>query len=114
MNYAENLRKLFIVFTILTVGTICIIKVGAINLHALVSTSLKLIPALIVMGYLGYKIGTIIDNPKNRDDADYKLAVLNALKKMDGSISLQDLNEKLRTTVAEPDVPDSEVEAEIE
>ena len=66
------------------------------------------------MGFLGHKIGTIIDHPRNRDDADYKLAVLNALKKMDSSMSLQDLNEKLKTTIAEPDVSDAEIEAEIE
>ena len=114
MGNADNLRMLFIVFTMLIIGPICIVKCGAINMHAILSTSLKLIPAVIVMGYLGFKIGEIVDNPRNRADADYKLAVLNALKKMDNSISLQELNEKLRTTVAEPDVPDSEVEVDIE
>ena len=49
------------------------------------------------------KIGEIIDNPKNRADADYKIAVLNALKKMDKSMTMQELNEKLTKTVAEPD-----------
>ena len=64
------------------------------------------------MGFLGQKIGEIIDNPKNQADADYKLAVLNALKKMDKSMSLQDLNEKLSKSVAEPDISESEVESE--
>ena len=32
------------------------------------------------MGFLGQKIGEIMDNPKNKADADYKIAVLNALK----------------------------------
>ena len=49
-----------------------------------------------------------MDNPKNKADADYKIAVLNALKKMDKSISLQELNEKLTKTVAEPDAPEIE------
>ena len=66
------------------------------------------------MGFLGQKIGEIADNPKNRTDADYKLAVLNALKKMDKSISLQELNEKLTKTVAEPDAPDSEINTDEE
>ena len=48
-----------------------------------------------------------MDNPKNRADADYKLAVLNALKKMDKSITLQELNEKLTKQVAEPDLPEA-------
>jgi ribosomal protein S12 methylthiotransferase len=55
-------------------------------------------------------IDEIADNPKNRADADYKQAVLNALKKMDKSITLQELNEKLTKTVAEPDAPDAEGE----
>ena len=59
------------------------------------------------MGYLGQRIGEIVDNPKNKADADYKIAVLNALKKMDKSITLQELNEKLTKQVAEPDLPDA-------
>ncbi|MCQ2739543.1 MAG: hypothetical protein MJ237_04870 [bacterium] len=97
----------------LTIGTICITKIGTIDMHAIIATSAMTIPAVIVMGFLGKKIGEIIDNPRNLADADYKLAVMNALKKMDKSMSLQDLNEKLRKNVEEPDAPDSETEDEI-
>ena len=38
---------------------------------------------------------------------DTKNAVLNALKKMDKSITLQELNEKLTKQVAEPDLPEN-------
>ena len=110
MDYTENIRSFFIVVTMLVIGTICFIKIGTIDLHAILSTGSILIPAIIVMGFLGQKIGEIVDNPKNRADADYKLAVLNALKKMDKSITLQELNEKLTKTVAEPDTPDTEDE----
>lgn len=108
MDYTENIRMFFIVVTMITIGAICIIKTGTIDLHTLFSTSIILIPAVIVMGFLGQKIGEIVDNPKNRTDADYKLAVLNALKKMDKSMTLQELNKKLTKTVAEPDAPDIE------
>lgn len=108
MGHTENLRLFFIVITILVIGTVSIIKIGTIDLHALLATATVLVPAAIVMGYLGQKIGEIVDNPKNRADADYKIAVLNALKKMDKSISLQELNEKLTKQVAEPDIPDIE------
>ena len=114
MGYTENYRTFFVIITILVIGTISIIKIGTIDLHAIIATSTVLVPAVVVMGYLGQKIGEIVDNPKNRADADYKLAVLNALKKMDKSISLQELNEKLTKTVAEPDAPDSEVEDDID
>ena len=114
MDYTNNLRNMFTVITMLIIGTICFIKIGTIDLHAILSTSAVLIPAMIVMGYLGQKMGEIIDNPKNRDDADYKLAVLNALKKMDKSMTLQELNEKLTKTVAEPDAPDSEIDEDID
>lgn len=108
MGYTENFRLFFVVITVLTVGTISIVKVGTIDLHAILATGAILIPAVIIMGYLGQKMGEIVDNPRNRADADYKLAVLNALKKMDKSITLQELNDKLTKQVAEPDIPDVE------
>ena len=90
MGYTENLRLLFVVITMIVIGTVSIVRVGTIDLHAILTTAAVLIPAIVVMGYLGQRIGEIVDNPKNRDDADYKIAVLNALKKMDKSISLQE------------------------
>ena len=114
MDYTDNIRNFFVVITILVIGSISIIKIGTIDMHAILATSAILIPAVIVMGFLGQKIGEIVDNPKNRADADYKIAVLNALKKMDKSITLQELNEKLTKTVAEPDVPDTETEDDID
>ena len=113
MDYTENIRNFFIVMTILILGTISIIKIGTIDAHAVYATAWVLVPAVIVMGFLGQKIGEIVDNPKNRADADYKLAVLNALKKMDKSMTLQELNEKLTRTVAEPDAPESDTEDDI-
>lgn len=106
MIYSENLRLLFAVLTVIVLGTVSIVKIGTIDLHAIITTGSILVPAVIVMGYLGYRIGKIVDNPKNRADADYKIAVLNALKKMDKSITLQELNEKLTKQVAEPDLPE--------
>lgn len=114
MDYTENIRNFFIVITILVIGTISFVKIGTIDAHSVIATSLVLVPATVVMGFLGQKIGEIVDNPKNRDDADYKLAVLNALKKMDKSITLQELNEKLTKQVAEPDAPDVETDDDID
>ena len=106
MGYTENVRLFFIVITMLVIGTVSIVRVGTIDLHAILATSIILIPAVIVMGYLGQRIGEIIDNPKNQADADYKIAVLNALKKMDKSVTLQELNEKLTKQQSEPDLPE--------
>ncbi len=114
MDYTENIRNFFIVVTMLVLGTISFIKIGTIDAHSIMATGIVLIPAVVVMGILGQKIGEIMDNPKNRADADYKLAVLNALKKMDKSITLQELNEKLTKTVAEPDAPDTEGDEDID
>ena len=114
MDNSENFRNFFVVITMLVIGTIMFVKIGTIDLHAIWATSAVTVPAMIVMGYLGYKIGEIVDNPKNRADADYRLAVLNALKKMDKSITLQELNEKLTKTVVEPDAPDSEIEDDLD
>ena len=114
MYNCENYRNFFVVITVLVIGTIMFIKIGTIDLHAIIATGAVLVPAVVVMGFLGYKIGEIVDNPKNRADADYKLAVLNALKKMDKSITLQELNEKLTKTVVEPDAPDSDVDDDLD
>ena len=113
MDYTENIRNFFIVVTMLVLGTISFVKIGAIDAHSIIATSILIIPAVVVMGILGQKIGEIVDNPRNRADADYKLAVLNALKKMDKSITLQELNEKLTKTVAEPDAPDSDDDVDV-
>ena len=75
-------------------------------MHAICATASILVPAVIIMGYLGQRIGEIVDNPKNKADADYKIAVLNALKKMDKSITLEELNQKLSRQAEEPDLPD--------
>lgn len=114
MYYSDSIRKLFIVVTMLVLGTISLVKIGSIDAHSMLATSALLIPAILVMGYLGQKIGEIVDNPKNKADADYKLAVLNALKKMDKSITLQELNEKLTKTVAEPDAPEIDTEEDLD
>ena len=90
------------------------IKIGTIDLHAIIATGTVLIPAVVVMGLLGQKIGEIVDNPRNKADADYKIAVLNALKKMDKSITLQELNEKLTKNVAEPDAPEVDAEDDLD
>ena len=104
--YSDNIKRFFISITIIVLGTICIIRAGAIDFHMIISTAVILVPAVVIMGYLGQQMGSIVDNPKNRADADYKIAVLNALKKMDKSITLQELNEKLSKQVEEPDIPD--------
>ncbi len=114
MDYTESIRNFFISVTALLIGTISIIKIGTIDLHAILATGSILLPAIIVMGYLGQKIGEIVDNPKNKVDADYKLAVLNALKKMDKSITLQELNEKLTKTVTEPDSPEIDLDEDLD
>lgn len=113
MIYSENLRLLFAVLTVIILGTVSIVNIGAIDLHAIMTTATILVPAVIIMGYLGHRIGEIVDNPKNRADADYKIAVLNALKKMDKSITLQELNEKLTKQVAEPDLPEPDDDTDV-
>ena len=108
MFYSENIRKLFSVFTVLIIGTLSLAKIGVIDLHSVFYTAYIMVPAVVIIGLLGQKIGEILDNPRNRADADYKIAVLNALKRMDKSLTLEELNEKLSKTVTEQDAPDSE------
>lgn len=110
MDNSTNYRNFFMIMTVLIIGTVSITNIGSIDAHSVIATGSILVPAVIILGFLGQKIGEIVDNPKNKADADYKIAVLNALKKMDKSISLQELNEKLTKTVAEPDAPEIETD----
>ncbi|MCQ2754044.1 MAG: hypothetical protein MJ231_03245 [bacterium] len=113
-GYAESIQKFFIVVTLLVIGSIMVYKIRVIDMHTIFAMSKVLIPAIIIMGFLGGKIGSIVDNPKNKADADYKSAVLNALKRMDKSMTLQELNDKLTKTVAEPDAPDEVNEEDLD
>ena len=106
MIYSDIIKKMYISLTIIILGSFCLIRIGTVDMHSIWATSSILIPAVIIMGYIGQRIGNIVDNPKNKADADYKIAVLNALKKMDKSITLEELNEKLTRQTEEPDIPD--------
>ena len=39
MGYAENIRLLFIVITMIVIGTVSIVRVGTIDLHAILTTA---------------------------------------------------------------------------
>ncbi len=66
--------------TILVIGTVSITKIGTIDAHSVLATAAVLVPRYCCYGFSRAKIGEIMDNPKNKADADYKIAVLNALK----------------------------------
>ena len=106
MIYSDIIKKMYISITIIVLGTFCMVRIGTVDMHMIWATASILIPAVIIMGYIGQRIGDIVDHPKNKADADYKIAVLNALKKMDKSITLEELNEKLTRQAEEPDIPD--------
>ena len=69
MEHSVNLRTFFVMVTILVIGTVSITKIGTIDAHSVLATAAVLIPAIVVMGFLGQKIGEIMDNPKNEPDA---------------------------------------------
>ena len=106
MIYSDIIKKMYISITIIVLGTFCMVRIGTVDMHMIWATASILVPAIIIMGYIGQRIGDIVDHPKNKADADYKIAVLNALKKMDKSITLEELNEKLTRQAEEPDIPD--------
>ena len=88
MIYSDIIKKMYISITIIVLGTFCMVRIGTVDMHMIWATASILVPAVIIMGYIGQRIGDIVDHPKNKADADYKIAVLNALKKMDKSITL--------------------------
>lgn len=114
MNYTDSIRNFLIAITIMLIGTIMLFRIGTIDFHSILATGKVMLPAIIILGFLGQKMGEIVDNPKNKTDADYKNAVLNALKKMDKKITLDELNDKLSATIAEPDLPDNNSDEDLD
>ena len=76
MDYTNNLRNIFTVITMLVIGAICFIKIGTIDMHAILSAGAILLPAMIVMGYLGQKIGEIIGISDISDLKPYSIVTI--------------------------------------
>jgi len=70
------------------VGTFSLLKSGEINYYSVVNTMSKLIPAMIILGWLGYKIGSILDHPKLDKAAEFRNLIMDELSDLDKKIDL--------------------------
>ena len=91
--YRQELCKLFASLTILVMGTASLLKSGSLDYYSVLGTLGKIVPATAFLGWLGYIIGSILDNPKNKDSVDYKAMIMDELMKMDRFNSPADINQ---------------------
>ena len=47
MGYTESIRNFFVAITIIIIGAISIIKIGTVDLHAILATGSVLVPAVV-------------------------------------------------------------------
>lgn len=80
-QYKKYLCALFVSFAILSVGTLSLMEEMSIDYYTVLHALSKIIPASIVLGGLGWVMGSIIDRPKKRTRVDYNNVLLNELIK---------------------------------
>jgi hypothetical protein len=49
MQSSETLRQMFIATTIIVIGSICMIRIGTVDMHSICATAVILVPAIVVM-----------------------------------------------------------------
>ncbi len=79
--YRKKLAAVFISLTILAVGTMSLTESMAIDYYSVINTLMKIIPASLVMGGLGWVMGMILDQPKRRSRRGYGNSFVNNIMK---------------------------------
>ena len=78
----------FVCLSILLIGTFHILTCGDMSFETVYSLILKLIPATLVMGFLGYKIGNILDHPKKDKISEFKNLIMDELESIGDNMNL--------------------------
>ena len=80
IKLSKTYSTAFVCVSILLIGTFHLLMCGDMGFEAVYSLILKLIPASLVMGFLGYKIGDILDHPKKDKVSEYKNLIMDELE----------------------------------
>lgn len=79
LPYRTRLSALFVSFAILTMGTSSLLRSMSIDYYTVLNTLIKIIPASIVIGLLGWTMGMILDQPKKRSGLGYTSSFIGEL-----------------------------------
>ncbi|MBQ6516645.1 hypothetical protein IJI31_05645 [bacterium] len=89
---AKNFCTAFVCIAFLIFGAIHLFSCGNISYDSVVGLFIKIVPACLVMGVLGYKIGDILDHPKGSKAADYRNIIMDELENIDANMDFSGLS----------------------
>jgi len=76
-----RLSSIFVSLTILLVGGASLFESMAIDYYSVLNTLMKIIPASLAMGGLGWVMGMILDQPKRRSHRGYGHSIISNIMK---------------------------------
>ena len=71
IQYRQKLAAVFTSFAILIMGAASLVQSMSIDYYSVLSTLIKIVPASLVIGILGWVMGMILDQPKRRSRVSY-------------------------------------------
>jgi len=98
LQYKQRLAALFTSFSVLLMGTASLTRTMSIDYYTVLCTLIKIIPACITMGMLGWVMGMILDQPKRRSGGAYGNYFINEIMKNNLSDSS---NGEIKDSIAE-------------
>lgn len=83
IQYKQKLSAVFASFAVLIMGTISLLESMSIDYYSVLSTLIKVVPASIIMGILGWVMGMILDQPRRRRRTGHNHLFVNEIMKND-------------------------------
>ncbi len=93
----KRLCALFISFTIVIMGAISIYENMSFDYDTVFGTLQRMFPACVVMGFLGWIMGMILDKPRKKGISSYNKLMMQELMKKDNIIE-PDLGSEIPNT----------------
>ena len=88
---SKNFCTAFVCLSFLIFGTIQILSCGDMSYDTVVGLLAKVVPACLILGVLGYKIGDIMDHPRGKS-TDYKSIIMDELENIDANMDFSGLS----------------------
>lgn len=83
LQYKKKLAAVFASFAILIMGTASLLQSMSLDYYSVLNTLTKVIPACAVIGFLGWVMGVILDQPRKRHRISYSSAFVSDIMKND-------------------------------
>lgn len=102
LQYRQRLAALFTSFSVLIMGAGSLLRSMSLDYYTVLATLIKIAPACLTMGLLGWVMGMILDQPKRRSRIAYGGHFVNELMKTSlPSASSANIEEESATPAAE-------------